>query len=281
MSTLTIEKITPTIGAEITGVDLDRLLNDDAIPDLLWDALRENGVLVIRGLGFDIDTQVQFGQRMGEVDLVSGEEYNEPGVMRVSMDPNKNGGQETVRGTFNWHMDGCSLPPGRNISPLTILTSVVLSETGGQTEFASTRAFFQSLSAEEKERLSKLRVVHSVAGSRRRVIPNPTPEQEALWATQHRREHPLVWRLRKGLPSLLIGGTSECLVGMSREEGLAILDDLTARATASGRVYRHEWSVGDTVMWDNLGLLHRVEPYEDGSKRELIRTTLVGDEPTE
>lgn len=281
MRTLSIEKITPTIGAEVTDVDLDRLLNDDEIPGLLWDALRDHGVLLMRGLGLDVDTQVEFGRRMGEVDLVSGEEYNEPGVMRVSMDPNKNGGQETVRGTFNWHMDGCSLPPGRNISPMTILTSVVLSETGGQTEFASTRAFFDSLSDDEKNRLAKLRVVHSVAGSRRRVIPHPTAEQEALWATLHRREHPLVWRLRKGLPSLLIGGTSECLVGMPREEGLAILDDLTARATAHGRVYRHEWSVGDTIMWDNLGLLHRVEPYEDGSKRELIRTTLVGDEPTE
>jgi len=39
--------------------------------------------------------------------------------------------------------------------------------------------------------------------------------------------------------------------------------------------------VGDTVMWDNCGMLHAVEPYEEGSKRELIRTTLVGVEPTE
>src|SRR5207244_4470701 len=112
---------------------LDRLLNDDDIPGLLWDALREHGVLLFHDLGFDTQSQVKFGQRMGEVDLSAGEEYAEPGIMRVSMDPAKNGGQETIRGTFNWHMDGCTLPPDRNPSPMTILTCVEVSKTGGQT----------------------------------------------------------------------------------------------------------------------------------------------------
>jgi alpha-ketoglutarate-dependent sulfate ester dioxygenase len=46
-------------------------------------------------------------------------------------------------------------------------------------------------------------------------------------------------------------------------------------------VYSHAWTVGDTVIWDNAGMLHSVEPYEEGSKREHIRTTLVGTEPTD
>lgn len=201
--------------------------------------------------------------------------------MRVSMDPAKTSHGETVHGTFNWHMDGCTLPPGRNPSPTTILTCVELSETGGQTEFASTRAFYDSLHQEEQDRLAKLRVVHSVAATRRRTTPDPTPEQEAKWAAMGRREHPLVWRHRAGLPSLVIGGTAEHVVGLDPEPGQALLDDLVERATAPERVYRHEWTVGDTVMWDNPGLLHHVEPYEEGSKREMIRTTPIGQEPTE
>jgi alpha-ketoglutarate-dependent taurine dioxygenase len=281
MSTLTINELTPSMGAEITGVDLDRLLHDDAMPELIRQGLREHGVLLFHDLGFTPETQVTFSARLGQLDRSSGEEHNEPGIMRVSMDPRKNGGQETVRGTFNWHMDGCTLPPGRNPSPATILTCVEVSETGGQTEFASTRAFFESLTAQEQERLATLRVVHSVAGSRRRVIADPTPEQEATWTRMGAREHPLVWRHRQGRPSLVIGGTSDYIVGMERDVGRALLDELAERATAPDRVYRHEWSIGDTVIWDNPGMLHRVEPYEDGSPREMIRCTLIGDEPTE
>ncbi|RZL72971.1 MAG: TauD/TfdA family dioxygenase [Rhodococcus sp. (in: high G+C Gram-positive bacteria)] len=281
MSTLTVNKLTPSMGAEITGVDLDRLLHDDAMPELIRQGLREHGVLLFHDLGFTPQTQVTFSERLGQLDRSSGEEHNEPGIMRVSMDPNKNGGQETVRGTFNWHMDGCTLPPGRNPSPATVLTCVEVSETGGQTEFASTRALFASLTAQEQERLTTLRVVHSVAGSRRRVIANSTPEQEAEWARMGVREHPLVWRHRQGRPSLVIGGTSDYLVGMDKEESRVLLDELVDRATTADRVYRHEWSIGDTVIWDNPGMLHRVEPYEDGSNREMIRCTLIGEEPTE
>ncbi|WP_024796522.1 TauD/TfdA dioxygenase family protein [Tomitella biformata] len=281
MSTLTTTRLTESMGAEITGVDLDRLLGDESVPAQIWAALREHGVLLFRGVGFTPETQTQFSERLGTLDRTNGEMYNEPGVQRVSMDPKKNGGQETVAGTFNWHMDGCTLPIHLNPSPATILTCAVKSETGGQTAFASTRAFFAGLDADEQARLSALRVVHSVAGSRRRVFTNPTPEQEASWAQMQSREHPLVWRHREGRPSLIIGGTTDHIPGMDVAEGRAYLDDLVARATTPDRVYSHEWSVGDTVIWDNPGMLHCVQPYEEGSAREMIRCTLVGEEPTE
>ncbi len=279
--TIVINRLPADLGAEVIGLDTDRVLNDDALPDLLWDALREHGVLLLKDVGFDPRSQVAFAQRLGQLDLSSGENYGEPGIMRVSMDPAKNGGQETIKGTFNWHMDGATLPPGRYPAPTTILTCVEVSQIGGRTSFASTRNFYASLSPAEQQQLAQLRVVHSVAGSRRRVIESPTPEQEATWAKMGHREHPLVWQHRQGRPSLIIGGTSEGIVGMERSEGVAFLDSLAERVTTPDRVYTHEWSVGDTVMWDNQGLLHCVEPYEEGSRREMIRSTLLGVEPTE
>jgi alpha-ketoglutarate-dependent taurine dioxygenase len=68
MSTLTLKKLSPTIGAEVSDLDLDRLLNDAEIPDLIWAALREHGVLLFHDIGFEIDSQVKFGWRLGEVD---------------------------------------------------------------------------------------------------------------------------------------------------------------------------------------------------------------------
>ena len=56
---------------------------------------------------------------------------------------------------------------------------------------------------------------------------------------------------------------------------LAAVEDLSRPE----RVYRHSWSVGDTVIWDNRGVLHRAVPYAAGSPREMLRTTVLGDEP--
>ena len=48
--------------------------------------------------------------------------------------------------------------------------------------------------------------------------------------------------------------------------------------TAPDRVYRHEWEVGDLVIWDNTGVVHRALPYDAASPRDMHRTTLYGDE---
>jgi alpha-ketoglutarate-dependent taurine dioxygenase len=67
--------------------------------------------------------------------------------------------------------------------------------------------------------------------------------------------------------------------GLDVDEGRGVLADLIARATTRDRVYRHVWSEGDTVVWDNRGVVRRVTPYDPASRREMHRTTLVGDEP--
>ena len=66
-----------------------------------------------------------------------------------------------------------------------------------------------------------------------------------------------------------------CSVGVL----LVALAAIAGLHTAPARVYRHEWSVGDTVIWDNTGVVHRAAPYAPDSPRELLRTTVFGDEP--
>jgi len=77
----------------------------------------------------------------------------------------------------------------------------------------------------------------------------------------------------------VLGATTDHVVGMSREDGRALLDDLLARATVPERVYRHQWQVGDLVLWDNRGVLHRACRYDPSSPRDMHRTTFSGDEP--
>ena len=90
-----------------------------------------------------------------------------------------------------------------------------------------------------------------------------------------------MWTHRDGRKSLLIGATAGEIVGLSQQDGRAVLDRILAWATRSQFVLHHQWRVGDLVVWDNTGMLHHATPYEPTSRRLMHRTTLVGDEPIE
>jgi alpha-ketoglutarate-dependent taurine dioxygenase len=65
---------------------------------------------------------------------------------------------------------------------------------------------------------------------------------------------------------------------MDPDESRALLDELLERCTRDRFVYTHDWSVGDLVVWDNTGMLHRALPYNADSRHEMRRTTIFGDE---
>jgi alpha-ketoglutarate-dependent taurine dioxygenase len=161
----------------------------------------------------------------------------------------------------------------------TVISARVVADEGGETQFASTYVAYDDLSDEEKERYANIRVVHSLEASQRSTHPDPSPETLAMWKQRGSKEHPLVWTHSSGRRSLVLGSSADFVIGMDDEEGRALLDDLLARATAPDRVYTHSWSVGDMVMWDNRGMLHRVQAFDKRSGREMHRTTLAGDEP--
>jgi alpha-ketoglutarate-dependent taurine dioxygenase len=273
MTVVTAERLSATVGAEIVGIDPQLLLEDDALPAWTLGALEDHGVLVFRDLHIDDATQVAFSKRLGRVETFGSGEF--PEIFRVTLDPSKNRAAAYLRGTFDWHIDGCT-----DDVPImaTVLAAHAVAESGGETEFASTYAAYEDLADDEKDRLGSLRVVHSIEASMRLVDDDPSPDEVARWRTRPSKEHPLVWTHQSGRRSLVLGATSSHVAGVGRDEGRALLDDLLARSTTPDRVYRHEWSVGDMVIWDNRGVLHRACPYDPDSPRDMHRTTLSGDE---
>jgi len=273
--TITLEtvKLTETVGAEVVGLTETRLLADDDLPGLVLDNLEANGVLVFRDLHLDDASQVAFSQRLGRVEVFGTGEH--PEIFVVTLDPARNRAAAYLRGTFDWHIDGLT-----DDIPImaTLLSAHAVADSGGETEFASTYAAYEGLSDHEKERFETLRVVHSIEAAQRRVTPDPTPEQLAVWRARPAKEQPLIWRHRDGRRSVVLGPTADHVVGLGPDESEALLADLLARATAPERVYRHEWAVGDLVIWDNRGVLHRALPYDPTSPRDMHRTTLHGDE---
>jgi alpha-ketoglutarate-dependent sulfate ester dioxygenase len=279
MSLLTITKLSESVGAEVTGLDPAHLAANDPVGETILNALEGNGVLVFRGLRLEPEAQVAFCRRLGEIDHSSDGHHPVAGIYPVTLDKLKNSSAAYLKGTFDWHIDGCTPTGDEYPQKATVLSALQVAEWGGETEFASSYAAYDALTDDEKVRFATLRVVHSLEASQRRVTPDPTPELLARWRSRRTHEHPLVWTHRSGRKSLVLGASADYVAGMDLEDGRALLAELLQRATVPENVYSHDWSVGDTVIWDNVGVLHRAAPYDPDSQREMLRTTVLGDEP--
>lgn len=260
--------LSPSLGVEVTGVDN---VLDDAVIARCLEALKWRGVLLIRGQHLDDDQQLAFSRKLGTVLAPGGQE-----IFKVSLDPSKNRAAEYLRGTFNWHIDDTT-----NDVPAkaTMLTARHVAMVGGGTEFANTYAVCENMSEHERKLYEQLRVVHSFEAAQRLLVPQPTERELASWRTLPTHETSLVWKRRDGRCSLAIGATADHIVGMQPAESRALLDELLAWTTQERFCYTHDWQVGDLVIWDNTGILHRALPYDASSERTLHRTTIAGDEP--
>ncbi len=274
MTVLKTEKLTSTVGALVEGVDRDQLVHDDALPEATLEALEAYGALVFRDLNLDDEAQVAFSRKLGTVEKLGRGEN--PEIFLVTLNPDKNPAAAYLKGTFDWHIDGCT-----DDVPImaTMLSAHAVADSGGETEFASSYQAYEGLTDDEKARCESIRVVHTIEASQRLQNPNPSPEALEMMRQRPPKEHPLVWTHRSGRKSLVLGATADYVVGMDPDESRALLDDLLARATTAERVYRHEWRIGDVVVWDNRGVLHRALPYDPDSPRDMHRTTFAGDEP--
>lgn len=274
MRPITTRPLSESVGVEVLGADHDAVLHDPDLPGQCLAWLDAHGVLVFRGLHLDDPTQVAFARRLGEPETFAANEV--PEIFVVTLDPAKSRSADYLQGTFDWHIDGMT----EDIPIMaTMLSARAVADVGGETEFASTYAAYDTLPAADKARVDALRVVHSFEAANRLIWPDPTEEQLAMWRRRAPKEHPLVWEHRDGRRSLVLGATTDHVVGMDPEAGRALLDDLLARSTTPERVYRHAWRVGDLVIWDNRGVLHRALPYRRDSARDMHRTTIKGDEP--
>jgi alpha-ketoglutarate-dependent taurine dioxygenase len=271
-STLPLKQInlTPRIATEIQ-CDIETLLSGRFAADLR-DTLEQRGVLVFRKLDPTEDQQKKFAQTMGNLMLQGGKE-----VLSISLDRKINNMlAEYLVGSFYWHIDMAfeDVP-----SRASFLTARKLSETGGDTLWANTYAAWEDLPEPEKKAIEKLNVVHTFENSQRVFKPNPTYAELKAWQDFRKpKVHPLVWTHRSGRKSLVIGSTASHIEGMSLEEGRLLLCQLQEHATQPQFVYRHHWSVGDLVVWDNTGTMHRAEPYALDSNRLMTRTVLEGEE---
>lgn len=267
---LKYEEIKPNIGARILNSKAE-LLSGDLAADIR-DLIERKGVLVFKNVNFTDEEQVAFTSSLGTFmpEMAGQDVYN------ISLDPNMNANRDYLLGSLYWHADGTMnpLPIG-----YAILSSRVLPTWGGNTEFCNTYAAYDALDDQMKASLEGLRVQHAAWNSLFYYDPEPAQSVLENMMAIGTKELPIVWTHKSGRKSLVLGCTANHIVGMDWVESAKLLNKLRDFATSDPFHYAHEWSVGDAVMWDNSGTMHRARPYDPDCGRLLVRTKTGGEEP--
>ena len=262
--------ISPLIGSEI-GLGKKELMSG-AYAAELRELIERRGVLVFPQFNPTDEEQVAFTKTLGTFAF----ETRGQQVFKITLDKGANSSAEYLKGSLYWHVDGTM-----NKVPvwLSLLSSKVLSPTGGNTEFCNTYAAWEHLPEDEKKQLEGLRVMHSAWTSLFYYEPEPSYAKLNQMIALGENELPLVWKHRSGRKSLVLGCTAHHVVGMNATDSTKLLVRLREWATQPKFTYSHRWTLGDMVMWDNTGSMHRATPYPPDCGRMLHRTLLKGEEP--
>lgn len=270
---LRAEQIKPNIASRVLN-SKDELLSGELAGEIR-DLLSERGVLVFPGIDLSDVEQVAFTKTLG---TFAHEGDHGENVHPITLDVEKNpSSAEYLKGSLYWHLDGT----GNDVPVLASLLSCrVPSPRGtGNTGFANTYAAYEALPEERKAEIDGLRVIHNTWGTLFYHTPEPSLAKLEGYMRSPDHELPLVWKHRDGRKSLVLGCTAHHVIGLDSRESARLLHGLRDFATSEPFSYSHEWSVGDLVMWDNTGTLHRAEPFDLSSGRYMVRTKLEGEEP--
>lgn len=265
--------LTDAFGVIVEGVDLNTLTDTEFAE--LRGLFEEHSMLVLPGQALTDTAHMALARRFGPIedrnaaDLAMREDFKVPQVSNILEDgttlPEDDLRNLDLRANMQWHCDSTFLP----IPALTnILTARVIAATGGNTEFASTRAAFADLPEAEQARLRGMFFRHNAWHSRERLSPELAKSNKFhKWPEQCWRA---VWRNPvNGREAIYVASHAFAVQGMAPEEGQSFIDALTAHATKPAYMYSHAWREGDVLIWDQRSVLHRATPWDYTEPRKL------------
>jgi len=268
----------PGFAAELRGITLADVANDDAAYAAARATFEEHSVLVFRGQEVSDEGQLAFSRRFGppEVTKVGSLGTGSHFIILTTIGPDGKvvppDHRYAMRNKANqlWHTDSSFK---RTPALTSILSARIIPENGGETEFVSTRLAFERLDPALQAKLAKSFVWHDYNHSRSKIAEGlATPEERAALP-------PACWRMVwknpvNGRSALYLASHAYAVEGMEPAEGKRLIEELMAAATAPGVSYVHAWKAGDVVMWDNRATMHRGRPWPAHEARLMIRTTI-------
>jgi len=280
--TMAIENLEAALGAVMLGIDLSRPLAADEVRTFehVW---RERLVVVVHGQKLSDPQLTAFSRQFGELDPPGPNPYGEPFIrehpeLNVISNVVENGKPigNLGDGEAVWHADMTyvEVPP-----KAAVLYALEVPPSGGNTYFANMFAAFDALPTGLKAAAQGRIAVHdgstNSAGMLRKGYKKVTDVREVEGA-----RHPLVRTdPRTGRKALFLGRRpNSYVIGLAVPESEALLDALWAHATKPQFAMCHAWQVGDVLMWNNLCVLHRRDPFDASSRRVMHRSQIKGTE---
>ncbi len=282
--TLSIRNLDAALGAEIAGVDVSGPLPQSDI-DAIESAWRERLVVVMHGQNLSDPQLIAFSKNFGELDPPGPNPYGEPFLkdhpeLNVISNVVENGKPlgNLGDGEAVWHADMTYVDVPPKAAMLHAL-EVPPPEAGGNTYFANMFAAYEALPADLKKAVEGKIAVHDASRNSAGMLRKGYKEVTDVTQTVGAR-HPLVRTDTKtGRKALFLGRRPNAYVlGLSVAESDALLDALWAHATQPRFAMCHEWKVGDLLMWNNLSVLHRRDPFDPKTRRVMHRSQIKGSE---
>lgn len=277
---ITIRKIQPFIGAEISGVDLAQPIVPETA-SALRQALLDHQVIVLRDQDITREQHREFARIFGH----GGENpftYQDnqakpvegfPEILTVFADGIKKTAADV------WHTDESfrDMPPGASV-----LRSRVIPSLGGDTLFSSAVQAYRGLTDEVRERIASLKALHGpVYAYMRRGSATSFADPEKVRKQMEEnppRAHPVVRvHPETGLPTLNVNeGYTGPVVGLPEEESDALLRLLFDQFKKPDYQMRLRWTPNAIAVWDNRSVQHYATA-DYNEPRHLERITVAGD----
>ena len=272
---LTILPMTPTIGAEVEGIDLSRPLDASTV-SALRRALLDWKVLFFRDQDITTDQHLAFARNFGDLEVhpFAPQKPGYPEVLAITHDANSRGKENTWHSDVTWRLEP---------SLGSILRALEIPPVGGDTLFADMYAAYDGLKDEVKARLEGRVAVHDFVNFRKGMRKRGVSEEEiAAFDRQYPKvEHPVIrTHPETGRKAIYVNaGFTQHIVGMEKAESDALLTHLYAQAAIPEYQCRFRWTPNAIAFWDNRASQHYAASDYFPAVRRMERVTVVGDRP--
>lgn len=266
-----ITKLTPHIGAEVTGLDLTQPI-DEATRQQLRDALHEHIMLCFRDQHYTPEQYMAAGSLFGDlIDQDQPELYGLEGYPKIRRIDSEQKDYSGKKATYapDWHTDHTHY---KNPPKYTMMYPVSLPSDGGGTSFCNTRIGFERLPEALRNKVDGMRTVNVLAGSAARNARS-TNTQGVERGIKLQAEQPLVRQNPDHGNSKAIyfhPKKTENIIGMSPEASQDLLYELMDHVVQDDNTYTHKWRPGDFVIWDNRSSLHKANLDFDPTQHRLL-----------
>jgi taurine dioxygenase len=282
--TIAVRNLEAPLGAAVSGIDLARPVAPGDVA-AIEDAWRQRLVVVFHDQSLSDPQLIAFSKNFGELDPPGPNPYGKP---FLASHPELNVISNVVEdgqpignlgdGEAVWHADMTYVEVPPKAAMLHAL-EVPPPQAGGSTYFADMFLAYATLPADLKQAADGRIAVHDAstnsAGLLRKGFATVTDVRKAVGA-----HHPLVrTEPRTGRKALFLGRRPNAyVVGLTVADSEALLDALWAHATQQQFTLCHQWKVGDLLMWNNLSVLHRRDPFDPTTRRIMHRSQIKGHE---